>query len=80
MLRFGLKLSVLLVFSAGMVLAEQAALPPSGTPTAEQMFAAIRANQLDELKRLASAGGANAKDKLQTTPCTSQRSMATRHQ
>jgi ankyrin repeat protein len=68
MLRFGLKLSVLLVFSAGMVLAEQAALPPSGTPTAEQMFAAIRANQLDELKRLASAGGANAKDKLQTTP------------
>ncbi len=63
-----LKLDAVLFLTAGIVLAGQAAAPPTGTPTADQMFAAIRANQLDELNRLAAAGGANAKDKLQTTP------------
>jgi ankyrin repeat protein len=51
-----------------MILAVQATPLSPETPSAQDMFRAIRANQLDELKRLAVAGGANTKDKLQTSP------------
>jgi ankyrin repeat protein len=66
--RYRMALGVVLFLTAGMILAGQAVAPPTGTPSAEDIFQAIRANQLDELKRLANAGGANAKDKLQTSP------------
>ncbi|MGA7413114.1 MAG: ankyrin repeat domain-containing protein, partial [Bryobacteraceae bacterium] len=66
MTRYAMKLVVAVILTAGMILAGQA--PPAATPSAEDVFQAIRANQLDELKRLATTGGANSKDKLQTTP------------
>jgi ankyrin repeat protein len=48
--------------------ATRAADSSTTAPTAEQVFQAIRSNQLDELKRLTAAGGAKTKDKLLTTP------------
>src|SRR5271165_3361898 len=61
------RLGTVLFVTAGIVLAGQTPTP-SETPSADAVFRAIRANQLDELKRLATAGGANVKDKLQTSP------------
>src|SRR5271167_4947459 len=66
--RPAMRLGIALFFSAGMMLAGQAPPSSASTPSAEEMFRAIRANQLDELKSLANAGGANVKDKLQTSP------------
>jgi len=63
-----MKFSAALFLTAGMLWAGQAATPSAGAPSAQDVFRAIRANQLDELKRLATAGGANTKDKLQTSP------------
>ncbi len=46
----------------------RAQAPAAGNvPAAEDLFRAIRANQIDDVKRLA-ANGANTKDRLQTTP------------
>jgi ankyrin repeat protein len=50
------------------VAAVRAADSSAAAPSAEQVFRAIRSNQLDELKRLTAAGGAKTKDKLRTTP------------
>src|SRR5271165_813685 len=67
--RAAMQSSAVLFLTAGMILAGQAATPlPAPAPSAEDVFRAIRANQLDELKRLATAGGVNTKDKLQTSP------------
>ncbi len=65
--RYARKLGIAQVLTAGMMLAGQTVSPPAA-PLAEDMFQAIRANHLDELKRLATTGGANSKDKLQTSP------------
>jgi ankyrin repeat protein len=67
MLCSAIKFGMVLSLAVGIALAGQAPEPASAQ-SAEAMFAAIRANQLDELKRLANAGGATSKDKLQTTP------------
>ncbi len=66
--RHAMTLGAALLFTAGMMLAGQAPPSSASTPTAEDVFRAIRANQLDELKSLVKAGGANVKDKLQTSP------------
>ncbi len=66
--RSAMKLGTTLFLTAVMMLAAQAAPPPLTTAPAEDVFRAIRSNQLDKLKRLANAGGANSKDKLQTSP------------
>jgi ankyrin repeat protein len=66
--RSALILHAVLIMTTGILCAGQTVPSSASATSAEEVFRAIRANQLDELKRLATAGGANAQNNLQTAP------------